>query len=462
MLRRDKVEENKEYLKSVIGRNRRNEINWMDSIGKEIKYEYDWLDERFEDVLKIREYNPKTKKVYFEGYERGIGRDNLTRCQLGGVLGFRSSEYKYEIGYTRNYLIIIDRKSKEDEKGRIWKYYKYKCNECGHEDWIEEGNLKKGTGCNVCSGLKAEYGVNSILDETPWMIDLGVSIEDGKNYKPQSNKKIEVKCPNCGKTKKIAPSTIYKRHSIGCSCGDGISYPEKLIENLLVQLGIKYKCQYRADWSKNKIYDFYLPDYNTIIETHGEQHYKETTRGRSLKEEQENDKLKEELAFNNGIEHYIVINCSISDLQFIKLNVLDSELNELLDLNKIDWIKCGKYASSNLVKEVCDFYNQNTEIFSSDLAKEFNMDKSTIIKYLKQGTKLGWCEYDAKEELRRGSKLGAKRNSKPVLQFTLEGVKTYPSIAEASKQTGICRSSIAACCRGEQKTADGFIWKFAE
>ena len=34
MLRRDKVEENKEYLKSVIGRNRRNEINWMDSIGK--------------------------------------------------------------------------------------------------------------------------------------------------------------------------------------------------------------------------------------------------------------------------------------------------------------------------------------------------------------------------------------------------------------------------------------------
>lgn len=36
----------------------------------------------------------------------------------------------------------------------------------------------------------------------------------------------------------------------------------------------------------------------------------------------------------------------------------------------------------------------------------------------------------------------------------------YESAAEASKQTGISRCGIGACCRGQQKTAGGFHWEF--
>ena len=459
--------ENREYVKSIINTRGKEQINWVNSVSKEIEYEYYWYGKCYKGVLKIRKY--ENKYVYFEGYEKGIETHNLIKGSLGGILSFKSSEFKYEIGATINCLTIIAiEKDKEDRKG---KYYKYRCNKCGYEDWIREYDLNRGRGCSACClyGGKAVYGSGrTILEVAPWMIDLGVTEEDAKNYTYGSDKKIYIECPDCGKTKKIRISDIYKSHSIGCSCGDGISYPEKLMESVLIQLNVEYERQYRIDLSQKKIYDFYLTDYNTIIETHGVQHYKESTRGRSLKEEQENDGFKKELALKNGIEHYIIIDCRQSTLNWVKNNILDSELNELFDLSNINWTQCEEYALKNKVREVCSYYKEHQGISTIDLAKEFSISRPTIIKYLKQGTKLGWCKYDAKEELRRGGKLNAslahKAVSKLVSQFTLDGefIKTYPSTMEAERQTGIKHSSISYCCRGKQKTAGGFIWKYAE
>ena len=388
------VEENREYLKSIIGVvNRRNEIDWRNSIGKEIKYEYNWGSEYSKGTLKIIKY--EDRRIYFEGYEKGIHTGDLTKCKLSGVL-------------------------------------------------------------------------NIIWNKAPWMIDLGVSEEDAKKYTIGSDKKIEVKCPDCGRIKKATPKMIHLKHSIGCSCGDGISYPEKLMESVLIQTCIKYERQYKIDESKNKMYDFYLTDYNIIIETHGGQHYEEGGGfpGKSLKEEQENDKFKKELALSNGISRYIIIDCRKSELEYIKNNILNSELNELFDFSKVDWVKCGEYASSNLVKEVCNYYNKHPEFFTSDLAKEFGVCKVTIANYLKIGTQLGWCKYDSREEARRRSrrsgKLIGERLSKPIAQFTLDGelIKTYPSAHEAERQTGIRQCNISECCRGKRKTANGYMWKF--
>ena len=286
--------ENQEYLKSVIGVRGKGQIDWKNSVGCEIEYEYNWNDEQSKGVLKIVKYEPKNQKVYFEGYdEKGIHTNNLTKGVLSGILNI------------------------------IW----YKAR---------------------------------------WMIDLmGVSEEDAKKYTYNSTKKVKIRCPVCKRTKRIALYTIYNNHSIGCPCGDGVSYPEKLMESVLIQLSIKYERQYKPNWSQNKRYDFYLQDYNTIIEIHGKQHYEESIRGRTLKEEQENDKLKEELALKNGIRHYIVINCRKSELEYIRLNILDSELNKLFDLSNINWNKCEEYALKNKVKEVCDYYKENPGIFTS-------------------------------------------------------------------------------------------------
>ena len=89
-------------------------------------------------------------------------------------------------------IVIIDREirqrimHKKDRKNPCTlneKWYKYKCLKCGNEDWITEGHLKDGNGCNAC-GLfpkKIVLGINTIWDKARWMCDLGISEEDAKN-----------------------------------------------------------------------------------------------------------------------------------------------------------------------------------------------------------------------------------------------------------------------------------------
>ena len=104
-----------------------------------------------------------------------------------------------------------------------------------------------------------------------------------------------------------------------------------------------------------------------------------------------NDKNKKELAIENGIkpENYIVIDCRYSELEFIKNNILHSRLNEIFDLNNIDWIKIGQDSEKSLVKEVCDYWHLHNEInneglTTTDLEKVFKLGKSTIIRILQK------------------------------------------------------------------------------
>lgn len=74
----------------------------------------------------------------------------------------------------------------------------------------------------------------------------------------------------------------------------------------------------------------------------------------------------------------------------------------------------------------------------------------------------GWSEYKTLNTPVGASHTNNKL-SKPVNQYTLDGVflMRYPSAAEASRQKNIDRASITAVCRGRQKTAYGYLWKYA-
>ena len=55
----------------------------------------------------------------------------------------------------------------------------------------------------------------------------------------------------------------------------------------------------------------------------------------------------------------------------------------------------------------------------------------------------------------------AKKKSKPVLQYDLEGnfIREWVSTREAGRN-GFNQSAVAACCRGELKKYKDFIWKY--
>lgn len=385
-------------------RDKNNNIIWNENLDKYV------------DVL----YNNKIYKIYIKdkvdskflyidylGKEYKMWKSNFKKGTFGRIFGEYSKDFKIEIGQEikddKRDLVIIDREYKKDNKGRNWKWYKYHCNKCNNEDWIVENSLLNESGCNVCCtpSRKVLQGYNDIYTTDYWMVELGVLIEDAKKYSHGSGQRIKVKCPNCGKEKKISPSEIYVYKSICCTCGDGISYPEKLVMSLLNQLNINYVKEYSSYWTDNKRYDFYfkLDNKKHIIETHGGQHYnKSNGYMKDFEFQQYNDKYKKELALNNGVDYYIELDCRESNLEWIKNSIINSELNNIFNLSNIDWLKCEEFALSNRVKEVCDYWRLHNEInneglTTDNLASIFNITKPSICSYLNKGNKLGWCNY---------------------------------------------------------------------
>ena len=51
---------------------------------------------------------------------------------------------------------------------------------------------------------------------------------------------------------------------------------------------------------------------------------------------------------------------------------------------------------------------------------------------------------------------------KMVMQLDLEDnfIAQYNSVSEASRQTGVSKTCISRCCRGERESSGGFIWKY--
>ena len=81
-----------------------------------------------------------------------------------------------------------------------------------------------------------------------------------------------------------------------------------------------------------------------------------------------------------------------SECNYIKNNILNSELSKIFDLSIVDWELCDEKAQKNLVKEACDLYC--TKLYGvNEIAHILKIKNSTVIKYLKSGTKFGWCNY---------------------------------------------------------------------
>jgi hypothetical protein len=408
--------------------------------------------------------------------------------EIKNKLKEKASEFKVEIGtrfkdYKRD-ITIIDKEYRIRNKnnGRVenQKWYKYKCNKCGWtEGWSEENQLlgKYKVGCLCCANQIVVEGINDIPTTAPWMIKyFQGGYDEAKLYTKGSGKKIKPICPDCGRIKDslMFISNIYKRKSINCSCSDKMPYTEKFMFSVLEQLNLNFQTQLNKttyEWCENYRYDFYfeLNNESYICEVHGKQHYEENTNfKKTLKEEQENDKLKKELALANGIkeENYIVIDCRYSELEWIQNNILKSRLNELFNLLQIDWIKCEEFALSNLVKEACEYKRDNPDYTTEDIGKIMNLNRSTICRYLKIGNELGWCYYDAKKESLKGNSYSGKLNGisvliiKNTLEFYLFN-SAHESERESESVLGIKLTHVSRACK-EFKKYKGVICRYVK
>ena len=164
--------------------------------------------------------------------------------------------------------------------------------------------------------------------------------EDLKNYHMGSGKTYEWKCPSCGKrfNKRILDVTQW---GMSCDlCSSGFSKNERLVSIILTKIKEGYVTQKEFSGCRIKKplpFDFYLPQYNMVIETHGKQHYEEIKFYKTNEHTLKSDKIKKKYCKDNNIQ-YCEINCSsgknidtIKQLkEIIKIDLTEQELKECM------------------------------------------------------------------------------------------------------------------------------------
>lgn len=242
-------------------------------------------------------------------------------------------------------------------------------------------------------------GENDLYTTHPEYVKYFVNEEDSKRTSYGSNKKFLMKCPECGYEKLQTVNRLISQGFACQCCSDGISYGEKFILNLLIKLNIQFITQLNKkhfEWCDKYRYDFYVPKFNMIIEVNGQQHYKksfETCGGKTLKEEQENDEIKKEIALKY-VDKYVVINALKSELNQIKNSIL-KEL-DFIDFSNIDWNEIDLKSRKSILIKVCDYYKNGMSV--NEIMDITKLSRSTVIRYLNRGTDINLCCYDGKKE----------------------------------------------------------------
>ena len=346
-----------------------------------------------------------------------------------------------------------------------------------------------------------------------------------------SRKPIDWICRMCGKDiLQISPTAMNKRTNpcLCEKCTDSYSYGEKFVYAFLLFNKIDFEYHKRFKWSQRKEYDFYLKKEKIIIEVHGMQHYKYSFsfkgfKNRNLEEEQENDKLKYNMAKQHGL-NYIVIDARYSEYYFLRKNVLNSNLKEIVDIENVDWEKISKFCLKPFYEGLINLWNSGVYDLK-ELSKKTNICRNACTNILKRYNNLLSVKYEdihyphknkkkvevfldnkfireyesisdlcekslndfnikfdfrnvsavchGKERMHKGyffrfsgdsNNIKNKKSEIAVVQYSVDNkfINEYASIKDAARATNGNVSGIRQCCAGRYKTSNNYIWKYKD
>lgn len=126
-----------------------------------------------------------------------------------------------------------------------------------------------GQGCPKCDDDNRRLSVGKYIEKAKAIH--GDKYDYSKVNYINSETKVIIICKDHGEFKQLPSSHT---QGIGCPVCKA-SKGESSIKELLIKNNIKFITEYRIPEIASLLrYDFYLPDYNTLIEFHGIQHYK--------------------------------------------------------------------------------------------------------------------------------------------------------------------------------------------
>lgn len=101
-----------------------------------------------------------------------------------------------------------------------------------------------------------------------------------------------------------------------------------------------------------------------------------------------------------------------------------------------------------------------THMCLRDIEETFGFDKRRISNACLNGTLYMNMFWSYSQDSTFETSVDSRE--KKVFQCKLNGnlLEVFPSVAEASRITGLSKTCISRCCRGERRSSSGFLWKY--
>lgn len=186
----------------------------------------------------------------------------------------------------------------------------------------------------------------------------------------------------------------------------------------------------------------------------------ESNKGKCLSEETKKKLSEANKGKNTGEKNYLYGKHLSEET---KRKISEANKGKLVGANNPHATKVNQYdLDGNIIK-----------IWSSivDASRELKMSKQSIYQccsncYTNCKTAGGFIWRYSNDELTKEyiDSCNKRWNEKSVAQYCLSGelICVFNNITEAELKTGVSHSHISSCCRGDRKTAGGFIWKYYE
>lgn len=374
------------------------------------------LKENNLSLIKGESIKNRIAPIYCYDVNGYILRVTIKKLKKSGVSKPFYNSNKYVLYNIQRYLIIHNsdlklmfNKSTYINTHSLLTFFCKKHNHYFKISWTRLSQ-KSILGCDICTmesivNSRIKNIVNkrgSVGENRKDLIQYFKNKNEAFSYTCHSKHKVNVICPICG-FEEVKP--IYSLYLYGYNCpicGDATYMSENIVKNVLNQIKITYEREYSPEWAKSKRYDFYIPEKNIIIEAHGCIHYNRSVGwGKwTLEKIKENDKIKFDLAINNNIKknNYIIINLKKTNFEYIKNQCIKS-LKQHFHMERVDWIRVYSDSQKGVVKDISIDFKSGKSV--SALSTCYNLHPETIKKYLRRGTKIGWCEYSNFENMER-------------------------------------------------------------
>lgn len=200
-----------------------------------------------------------------------------------------------------------------------------KC-DCGNYTIVTADHFNETQSCGC---LQKEKAANNLKDLTGKTFGKFTVL---KRDKDKNNHTYWICKCECGQIKSVASSSLIQGISLSCGCL-GKSKGEYLISQILKENNIKFETQKTFETCRFKDtnalarFDFYLSDYNILIEYDGERHFKASGYGWNTKENllkvKQHDNYKNRWCQSNNIK---LIRISYTDYDKINWNYIKKRL----------------------------------------------------------------------------------------------------------------------------------------